>query len=166
MMLSSRLAMVCLLFYYQLYPIIAVILNSVFGTQTYDDDEGSEDPNLYMSDAVLMADSQATLLVEITERRGLPANHRLYRTREGLENYAKGFDRVLTAVQRAIARFGNPKAPDSLSIEIDKAKSLRAISETLTGILDTMRYQVCSLMLRLRLHIVAYSFYMLIRIEG
>ena len=30
--------------------------------------------------------------------------------------------------------------PDSLSIKIDKAKSLRAISEILTGILDTMRY--------------------------
>ena len=106
------------------------------------------------------------ILVGITERRGLPPNHRHYRTREGLKNYAKGFDRVLTAVQRAIAPFGNTKAPNSLSIEIDKAKSLRSISETLTGILDTMRYQVCSPMLRIRLHIVTYSFCMLIRIKG
>ena len=56
-------------------------------------------------------------MVEITERRGLQDGHHLYRTRAGLETAAKGFDRVLAAVQRSIARFGNPKAPDSLSIE-------------------------------------------------
>ena len=91
------------------------------------------------------------LLVEITERRNLPAAHILYRTRRDLEIFCTAFNRRLTAVQRTIARFGGTKVPNALTIEIDKARSLRAISATLTGILDVMRYQVCSPMLGMRL---------------
>ena len=84
------------------------------------------------------------LLVEMNERRNIPPGHVLHRTRRDLELLAKAFDRRLTSVQRVFNRFGGPRVPNSLTIEIDKARSLRAISATLTGILDVMRYQVCS----------------------
>lgn len=46
-------------------------------------------------------------------------------------------------MQRVINWFGDRNVPNQLTVEIDKAKSLRQISETLTGILDTLRYMVC-----------------------
>lgn len=48
--------------------------------------------------------------------------------------------RRLTAVQRVLSRFGNPKVPNSLITGIDKAKSLRGIAASLVGIHDTLRY--------------------------
>lgn len=53
---------------------------------------------------------------------------------------AKSFDTRLTAVQRVIVRFGGRKVPNQLTVEIDKTKSLRELSETLTGILDALRH--------------------------
>lgn len=50
----------------------------------------------------------------------------------------KAFDLRLTAVQRVSSRFGGYKAPNSLSIEIEKEKSLKEISKTLIGIHDTL----------------------------
>ena len=70
--------------------------------------------------------------------------HAQYHNRRDLEEEAKGFDRGLTAVQRVYSRFGNPKLPNSLTIEIDKAKTLRGIAASLQGILDTLRYLVCN----------------------
>ena len=55
------------------------------------------------------------------------------------------FDKRLTAAQRVEVRFGGPKKPNALSIEIEKAKTLRGIADTLTGIYDTLRYMVCAL---------------------
>ena len=45
-------------------------------------------------------------------------------------------DRTLTAMQRAENRFGDPKKPNALSIEIEKATTLRGINSILTGIYD------------------------------
>ena len=91
------------------------------------------------------------LLVEMTARHNLQPGHRRYRTARRLERATKDFDTRLTALQRTISRFGGAKAPDELSIEIDKARSLRAISASLMGILDTMRYAVGPHALRARL---------------
>ena len=44
--------------------------------------------------------------------------------------------RALTAMQRAENRFGGPKKPNALSIEIEKATTLQGINSTLTGIYD------------------------------
>ena len=54
----------------------------------------------------------------------------------------KAFNLRLTAVQCVLSRFGNPKVPNSLTIEIDKAKSLRGIAASLVGIHDTLWYLV------------------------
>ena len=61
----------------------------------------------------------------------------------GSANGAKSFNTRFTAVQRVINRFGERKVPNQLTVKINKVKSLREISETLTGILDTLRYMVC-----------------------
>lgn len=45
-------------------------------------------------------------------------------------------DRALTAMQQAENRFGGPKKPNALAIEIEKATTLRGINSTLTGIYD------------------------------
>ena len=74
------------------------------------------------------------LLVEMTERCGFQPGHHLYRTRPGLEFSTNEFDRRLTALQRTIARFCGARVYNSLTIEIDKARFLRAISATPTGI--------------------------------
>ena len=60
-----------------------------------------------------------------------------------LMNATKMYEKILNAHQRVIDRFGGAKKPDALSIQVDQAKSLRAISTTLTGILDVLRYSVC-----------------------
>ena len=75
----------------------------------------------------------------------------MFRSRRDLEMLARAFDTRLTAVQRTISRFGGPKVPNALTIQIDQARSLRAISDTLTGILDILRYEVGSPALRARL---------------
>lgn len=66
-------------------------------------------------------------------RRGFDPNHVQYRSFRGLREAAKAFDQRLTAVQRVRDRFGGPKAPNSLTIEVEKAKALKEISATLTG---------------------------------
>lgn len=53
---------------------------------------------------------------------------------------ARSFDTRLTAFQRVITRFGGYEVPSQLTVEIDKTKSLRETSGSLTGILDTLRY--------------------------
>lgn len=82
-------------------------------------------------------------MVENAERRGLEPGHPKYRARRSLREATKVWDRRLTSVQRVLSRFGGAKRPTELTIEIEKAKSLREISKTLVGILDVMRYQVC-----------------------
>ena len=79
---------------------------------------------------------------EITERRGLPAAHPMYITRDRLRQVTKTFDLRLTAVQRVENRFGGPKKPNSLTIEIDKAHTLRKINKNMEAMLDVMRFQV------------------------
>ena len=69
------------------------------------------------------------LLCERSERRNWDPNHLQYRSRQGLQEAAKAFDLRLTAVQRVLSRFGNPKVPNSLTIEIEKAKTLWGIAE-------------------------------------
>ena len=88
---------------------------------------------------------------EISARRNLNPGHPMFRTRRDLELVAKAFDTRLTAVQRTLSRFWGPKLPNALTIQVDQARSLRAISGALTGILDVLRYQVCSSTLRARL---------------
>lgn len=83
------------------------------------------------------------LLVERTERHGWDPNNLQYRSRRSLRNAAKHFDQRLTAVQRVLSRFGKPKLQNSLTIEIEKAKTLRGIAASLVGIHDTLRYLVC-----------------------
>ena len=83
-------------------------------------------------------------LVEITERRGLDPAHPMHATRAHLQVLTKAFDKRLTAVQRVADRFGGPKKLNALSVEIEKAKTLKQIGNTLTGILDVLRYMVCS----------------------
>ena len=80
---------------------------------------------------------------EITDRRGLPRGHQMHVSDGRLRGLAKVFDTRLTAVQRVESRFGGPKKPNSLSIEIDKAQTLRKINTNLEAMLDVMRYQVC-----------------------
>ena len=45
-------------------------------------------------------------------------------------------------MQRLLTLFGKPKVPNFLTIEIDKALSLKEIAATLVGIHDTLRYMV------------------------
>ena len=54
------------------------------------------------------------------------------------------FDMRLTSEQRVQTRFEGAKVLNSLTIEIDKVKSLRGIAESLVGIHDTLRYLVGS----------------------
>lgn len=79
------------------------------------------------------------VLCERTERRGWEPDHPQYRSRRRIQEAAKAFD---VRLQRVISRFGGPKAPNSLSIEVEKAKSLREIASSLVGIHDTLRYIV------------------------
>ena len=88
---------------------------------------------------------------EISGRRNLDPGHPMFRSRRDLELLTKAFDTRLTAVQRTLSRFGGPKFPNALTIQVDQARSLRAISDTLTGILDILRYQVGSPAFRARL---------------
>lgn len=82
------------------------------------------------------------LLCERSERRRWDESRHQFRTRHGLQEAIKAFNLRLTAVQRVLSRFDNLKVLNSLTIEIDKAKSLRGIAASLVGIHDTLRYLV------------------------
>ena len=66
----------------------------------------------------------------------------MFRTKAQLKTITKVFDKRLTAFQRVSARFGLAKKPNSLTVEIEKLKVLSEMKDTLTGILDVMRYTV------------------------
>ena len=66
----------------------------------------------------------------------------MFRDRRGLEALTRAFDVRLTVVQRTISRLGGARVLDALTIKIDKARTLRTISSTLTGILDIIRYVI------------------------
>lgn len=74
------------------------------------------------------------ILCERFERRGWTPDNPQYRDRQSLQDGAQIFDMRLTAVQRVLSRFGLPKLPNSLTIEIEKAKTLRGIAASLEGI--------------------------------
>ena len=74
------------------------------------------------------------LSIKKRERRSLQPGHRNYRTRLDLRAVTEVFDRRLTAAQRVQRRFGKPRKPDALPIEIDKAKILRGIGKNLVAI--------------------------------
>ena len=82
------------------------------------------------------------ILVLRTLRHNWDPHHLQYRSVRSLVDHAKAFDKRLTSVQRVFARFGQPKLPNSLSIEVEKAKTLRGIAASLEGIHDTLRYLV------------------------
>ena len=62
----------------------------------------------------------------------------------------KGVSYNTKVLQRVVSRFGGARVPNQLTIEIDKAKTLRRIDKTLQGILDVMRYTVSTPVLHLR----------------
>ena len=82
------------------------------------------------------------LEVELSERRGWARGHPRYRSRRRLQQLTKVFDLRLTSVQRVQDRFGGHKKPTELSIQVEKAKTMKEISTILTGILDTLRFMV------------------------
>lgn len=82
------------------------------------------------------------VLYERSARRGWDPNHPQFCSRRRIEEAAKAFNTRLMAVQRVLSRFGGPKLPISLFIEVEKAKSLREIASSLVGIHDTLRYIV------------------------
>ena len=67
----------------------------------------------------------------------------MHATRIRLQELTKAFNKRLTAVQRVADRFGGSKKLNTLSVEIEKAKTIKQIGNTLTGILDMLRYMVC-----------------------
>ena len=75
-------------------------------------------------------------------RRHTPRNHPRYVSKRRLKRAAKEFDRRVTSFQRVALRLGNAKRPDGLTVEIDKAKSLRNINSNLEALLDVMRFAV------------------------
>lgn len=68
-----------------------------------------------------------------------------YTTFQELKDLCEVNDTSLTAHQRVINRFGTSKKPGSFTIEVEKAKTLRGILDTVTGIHDVMRYSTCLL---------------------
>ena len=71
--------------------------------------------------------------------RDLDVGDLSYTTFQELKDLCEANDATLTAHQRVLNRFGTSKKPDSFTIEVDKAKTLQGILDTLTGIYDVIQ---------------------------
>lgn len=93
---------------------------------------------------------------ERTNRRGLNPGDPGFTTLARVREVCKIVDTIITQHQRVQNRLGGKKKPDPLTIQIDQAKSLRGIQDTLTGILDVMRFSVVSHLLAIRFACVTH----------
>ena len=84
------------------------------------------------------------LRYERTVRRGLLSNGPGVCSRAQLEEATKITDSVLTQHQRVANRFGGPKKPDLVTVQLDRAKILQGILDVMTGIYDVMRFWLLS----------------------